>query len=189
MSNEQKKGPGVRGRGPGKQGSPADLDYISFAKQLAISSLQLAMSEVLRTWIYISFAMCGLLGCCEAFFVVGAEPPVGAPICPFGQFSKTYPFLYRTERYRLRAAALRSPSFVKPQSLRLNKFSSLRACASSAGAASSASRSSLVYAFLNWNRNGGVPGKPMMACPSPRRVISQSSTTLASRIFSTIPRP
>ena len=45
------------------------------------------------------------------------------------------------------------------------------------------------YLLLFRKIKGGIPGKPIMAWPMPRRVISQSSTTFASRRLSTIPRP
>ena len=51
----------------------------------------------------------------RGFAVGGAEPPVGAPVCSFGCFFESVDFLCRTDRYRLRAAAPPSPSFVKPQ--------------------------------------------------------------------------
>ncbi len=44
----------------------------------------------------------------------GPGPPVGAPDCPLGRFFEIYRLLCRTAGYRLRAGALRSPSFVKP---------------------------------------------------------------------------
>ncbi len=55
-----------------------------------------------------------VLSALRGFAVGGAEPPVGAPVCPFGQLSEKLQTFCRTHRYRLRAAALHSHSFVKP---------------------------------------------------------------------------
>ncbi len=66
----------------------------------------------------------GVAGLCRT----GADrPPVGAPVVRRLVFFYNISAFIPDDRHHLRAVALHSLSFVKPQRLRLNKFSSFRA--------------------------------------------------------------
>ncbi len=127
---------------------------------------------------------------CRALPYRRVEPPVGAPDCPFGWLFTIGQLLCRTAGYRRRAAAPPSLSFVKPQRLRLNKFSSLGALPSYADASDGGSAASLSEAACRSSRAYAASSRHALTAFGRAARFARRLRSLRSRLQSpTIPLP